>query len=94
MSPLLTAQMLAIVLGGFASIKGIMNQAGAATSGIGSGGGGGGGVTAPDFQLGLTPNFEELSQTTAIPPVEAFVVQSKLANENAMVAQIKMGASL
>jgi len=94
MSPLLTAQMLAIVLGGFASIKGIMNQAGAATSGIGSGGGGGGGVTAPDFQLGLTPNFEELSQATSIPPVEAFVVQSKLADENAMVAQIRMGASL
>ena len=91
-SPLLTAQMIGIVLGGFAQIKGIMNQAGAATAC--SGGGGGGGVTAPDFQLGLTPNFEELSQTTAIPPVEAFVVQSKLANENAMVAQIKMGASL
>jgi hypothetical protein len=92
MSPLLTAQMLAIVLGGFASIKGVMNQAGASSGSVGTSSGGG---SSAGMQLGLTPNLEGVTQVQeAIPPVKAFVVQSQLADESALVAQLKAMASL
>ena len=62
LSPLLTAQLVGIVLGGFASIKGIMNQAGESMPDAGAfntGGGGGGGDTGGrgNAQLALTPDI-------------------------------------
>jgi len=92
MSPLLTAQMLAIVLGGFASIKGVMNQAGASSGAVGTSSAGG---SSMGMQLGLTPNIEGVTQVQeAMPPVKAFVVQSQLADESALAAQLKAMASL
>ena len=94
-APGFTASMIGLVLGSFAQIKGIMNQAGAATAGLdtsmpSSGGGGSSGM-----QLGLTPNLDDMTQVEqAIPPVKAFVVQSQLADESALVAQLKAMASL
>jgi hypothetical protein len=92
MSPLLTAQMLAIVLGGFASIKGVMNQAGASSGAVGTSSAGG---SSAGMQLGLTPNIEGVTQIQEpVAPVKAFVVQSELADESALVAQLKAMASL
>ncbi|MGI9555733.1 MAG: hypothetical protein ACR2M9_02650, partial [Cyanophyceae cyanobacterium] len=92
MSPLLTAQMLAIVLGGFASIKGVMNQAGASSGAVGTSSAGG---SSMGVQLGLTPNIEGVTQIQEpVAPVKAFVVQSELADESALVAQLKAMASL
>jgi len=94
MSPLFTAQMIGMVLASFASIKGVMNQAGASSGAVGTSSGGGGGGSA-GVQLGLTPNLEGVTQVQeAIPPVKAFVVQSQLADESALVAQLKAMASL
>ena len=94
MSPIFTAQMIALVLGGFASIKGIMNQAGASTPGGGGGGvisGGGGGVQ----RLGLTP---ELGPTIPgegiIPPVQAYVIQNDIADSTALATEIAGRSSL
>ena len=133
-APGFTASMIGLVLGSFAQIKGIMNQAGASTAGLdtsmpSTGGGGLGGTTqlaltpsldsfgkgvmnqagassgsigtssgggvSSGMQLGLTPNIEGVTQVQqAIPPVKAFVVQSQLADESALVAQLKAMASL
>ena len=84
--------MLGMVLTSFASIKGVMNQAGASSGSIGTSSGGGG---SSGMQLGLTPNLDDMTQVEqAIPPVKAFVVQSQLADESALVAQLKAMASL
>tara|TARA_R110002126_G_scaffold167274_3_gene315044 strand:- start:1361 stop:3151 length:1791 start_codon:yes stop_codon:yes gene_type:complete len=92
MSPLFTAQMIGMVLSSFASIKGVMNQAGASAGSVGTSSGGG---SSAGMQLGLTPNLEGVTQVEqAIPPVKAFVVQSQLADESALVAQLKAMASL
>jgi len=68
-TPLFIAQALGIVLGSFASIKGIMNQAGASSGSVGSGGSvGGGGST----QLALTPTLESFEQgALELPAVQA-----------------------
>ena len=95
MSPLFTAQMIGMVLSSFASIKGVMNQAGASAGSVGTSSGGGAGGISSGMQLGLTPNLEGVTQVQeAIPPVKAFVVQSQLADESALVAQLKAMASL
>ena len=92
MAPGFVASALAIALTSFASIKGVMNQAGASAGSVGTSSGGGGGA---GMQLGLTPNLEGVTQVEqAIPPVKAFVVQSQLADESALVAQLKAMASL
>ena len=94
-TPLFIAQALGIVLGSFASIKGVMNQAGAASGSVGTSSGGGGGASSAGMQLGLTPNLDNVTQVQeAMPPVKAFVVQSQLADESALVAQLKAMASL
>ena len=91
-APGFTASMIAMVLGSFASIKGVMNQAGASSGSVGTSSGGG---SSAGMQLGLTPNLEGVTQVQeAIPPVKAFVVQSQLADESALVAQLKAMASL
>ena len=99
-SPGFTATMLAIVLGGFASIKGIMNQAGASAEGIGTGGGGvgGGGIGIASNRegptLGLTPDISEAVTPGSIPPINAYVVQTQLADQNALAAQIRTATTL
>ena len=94
-APGFTASMIAMVLGSFASIKGVMNQAGASAGSVGTSSGGGAGGISSGMQLGLTPNLEGVTQVQeAIPPVKAFVVQSQLADESALVAQLKAMASL
>jgi chemotaxis protein histidine kinase CheA len=93
--PGFTASLIGMVLSSFASIKGVMNQAGASSGSVGSVGGGGGGGSSAGMQLGLTPNLEGVTQVQeAMPPVKAFVVQSQLADESALVAQLKAMASL
>jgi hypothetical protein len=92
MSPLFTAQMIGMVLSSFAQIKGIMNQAGASSGAVGTSSGGG---SSAGMQLGLTPNIEGVTQIQEpVPPVKAFVVQSQLADESALVAQLRAMASL
>ena len=100
-SPLLTAQMIGIVLTSFASIKGVMNQAGASAEGIGTGGGGvggGGGFGIASNRegptLGLTPDMREAVTPGSIPPINAYVVQSQLADQNALAAQIQSATRL
>ena len=95
-SPLLTAQMLGIVLTSFASIKGVMNQAGAdvpEASGpsLGGGGGGGGGGT----QLALTPTLDSFGAgTLELPAVQAFIIQNDIADAATLQAEIQAQASL
>lgn len=99
-SPLLTAQMIGIVLTSFASIKGVMNQAGASAEGIGTGGagGGGGGLGIASNRegptLGLTPDMQDAVTPGSIPPINAYVVQSQLADQNALAAQIRTAITL
>lgn len=88
------AGMIGMVLSTFGQIKGIMNQAGAAGSEVGMGGGGGGGGVGGGMQLGLTPDIEGVTQQLAQAPVKAYVVQSQLADENAMAAEIATRATL
>ena len=99
-SPLFTAQMLAIVLGGFAQIKGIMNQAGAANipdlqePSLGGGGGGGqdagGGAT-----LALTPDLaQSFNAALGSSAVQAYVVQNDIADANALQQELQTQAEL
>jgi len=90
--PIFYAQMIGMVLSSFAQIKGIMNQAGASSGAVGTSSGGG---VSAGVQLGLTPNIEGVTQIQEpVAPVKAFVVQSELADESALVAQLKAMASL
>jgi len=97
-SPLLTAQMIGIVLTSFASIKGVMNQAGASAEGVGGGGVGGGGIGIASNRegptLGLTPDISEAVTPGSIPPINAYVVQSQLADQTALAAQIRTATTL
>jgi len=91
-APGFTASMIAMVLGTFASIKGVMNQAGASSGAVGTSSAG---DSSMGMQLGLTPNIEGVTQIQEpVAPVKAFVVQSELADESALVAQLKAMASL
>ena len=97
MSPLLTTQMLAIVIGSFASIKGIMNQAGASTSGVGSGGGGGGGGGGfSGAHLALTPDQvgSAAGGSSPIPPLQAYVLQNNIADASALQQELVDQSSL
>ena len=99
-TPLFIAQSLGIVLGSFASIKGVLNQAGAATEGVGdevAGGGAGGAGIASNREgptLGLTPDISKSLSSGSMPPVNAYVVQSQLADQNALAAQIQAASTL
>ena len=103
-TPLFIAQALGIVLGSFASIKGVMNQAGAATSGLdttmpsmggGGGGGGGGDTSGTGNQLALTPDMAgSFLGNSSIPPVQAYIIQNDIANARALQTELQTQASL
>ena len=96
-APGFVASALAIALTSFASIKGVMNQAGAATAGVGGGGGSGGQGIASNREgptLGLTPDISESLTPGSIPPINAYVVQTQLADQNSLAAQIKAAVTL
>jgi len=102
-TPLFVAQALGIVLGSFASIKGVLNQAGAATAGLDTNmpslGGGSQAIASnrddPTITpLGLTPDISESLTPGSIPPINAYVVQTQLADQNALAAQIQSATTL
>jgi hypothetical protein len=104
-TPLFIAQALGIVIGSFASIKGVMNQAGAATDGLdlsppsvgggGGGGGGGGESSGMGNQLALTPDMAgSFLGNSAIPPVQAYIVQNDIADAGALQTELQTQASL
>jgi hypothetical protein len=90
-APGFTASMIALVLGSFAQIKGIMNQAGAASESVG---GGGGNVSAPAMTGGLIPDLDEINQGVLTEPVQAYVVQTQLEDVAAQTQAIQQRASL
>jgi hypothetical protein len=91
MSPLFTAQMLGMVLTSFASIKGVMNQAGASAGSVGTSSGGGGGST----QLALTPTLESFEgDTLELPAVQAYVLQNNIADADALAQALQNQSSL
>tara|TARA_R110000772_G_scaffold129469_1_gene237562 strand:- start:36 stop:1949 length:1914 start_codon:yes stop_codon:yes gene_type:complete len=96
-APGFVASALAIALTSFASIKGVMNQAGAASSGVGDSGGGGSVGIASNREgptLGLTPDISDAVTPGSIPPINAYVVQTQLADQNALAAQIRSATTL
>ncbi|MAK30304.1 hypothetical protein [Acinetobacter sp.] len=100
-APGFTATLVGIVLSSFAQIKGLMNQAGAATEGLdttapnlsGGGGGTGGGGGGP--QLALTPDLaQSFNEAMGSQAVQAYVVQQDLADANALQQSLADQASL
>ena len=82
-TPVFILQMVTHTLAAFAGIKRILNQADAATSGIGSGGGSGAGSpTIPLIPLG---RYDSPSTNN-----QAYVVQSQLEGQNLNADQLKM----
>jgi predicted nucleic acid-binding Zn-ribbon protein len=90
-TPLFIAQALGLVLGSFASIKGVMNQAGASSGSVGTSSGGGGGST----QLALTPTLESFEgDTLELPAVQAYVLQNNIADADALAQALQNQSSL
>jgi hypothetical protein len=90
--PIFYAQMIGMVLSSFASIKGVMNQAGASSGSVGtSSGGGGGGST----QLALTPTLESFEGgTLELPAVQAYILQNNIADADALAQALQNQSSL
>jgi hypothetical protein len=89
--PIFYAQMVGMVLSSFASIKGIMNQAGADSGSVGSGSVGGGGTT----QLALTPTLESFEgDTLELPAVQAYILQNNIADADALQQALQNQSSL
>ena len=104
-APGFIATMVGIVLTGFAQIKGVMNQAGAATEDLdttmpdlGGGGGGGetsGGVDLSNPQLALTPDLaQSFNQALGSSAIQAYVVQQEIADADALASTLQNQASL
>jgi hypothetical protein len=99
-APGFTATLVGMVLSSFASIKGIMNQAGAATDGLDttmpSMGGGGGGGDLGNTQLALTPDIAGSfgAGTLELPAVQAYVLQNEIASADALQQELQNRASL
>lgn len=98
-APGFVATAIGIALSSFASIKGVMNQAGASASGVGASGGGGGGSIGIASNregptLGLTPDMQDAVTPGSIPPINAYVVQTQLADQTALAAQIRTATTL
>ena len=95
MSPLFTAQMLGMVLTSFASIKGVMNQAGASSGSIGTSSGGGGGGLGGTTQLALTPSLDSFGEgTLELPAVQAYILQNNIADADALAQALQNQSSL
>ena len=102
LSPLLTAQLVGIVLGGFASIKGIMNQAGESMPDAGAFDTGGGGVGGGDTggrgnaQLALTPDVAGFLSGGGddIVTVRSYVLQNDIADSGALANELQTQAEL
>ena len=73
-TPLLIAQLVGIVIGGFAQVKSILNQAGASTGAVGRGGSGARG----GMQTSLIPQGIGNREYQMPAPSQAYVVQSQL----------------
>ena len=103
-APGFTLSMIAMVLSSFAQIKGIMNQAGAATAGLdlstpslGGGGSGGGGSSSGGGgnQLAMTPDMAaSFGEGVEIPPVQAYIVQNDISDAGALATELQLQASL
>tara|TARA_R110000824_G_scaffold41791_2_gene123971 strand:+ start:146 stop:1885 length:1740 start_codon:yes stop_codon:yes gene_type:complete len=102
-APGFTASMIALVLGSFAQIKGIMNQAGAATEGLdttmpsmGGGGGASSGVGGTGNQLALTPDLSAAfgGGASGIPPIQAYVLQNNISDAGALQQELQNQSSL
>jgi hypothetical protein len=101
-APGFTATLVGIVLSGFASIKGIMNQAGASVEGLDTdmpdlsgGGGSGGGDVGGGPQLALTPDLlQSFNQAMTSTAVQAYVIQQDIADADALAATLENQASL
>ena len=91
MAPGFVASALAIALTSFASIKGVMNQAGASSGSVGTSSGGGG----ASAQLALTPTLESFEgDTLALPAVQAYVLQNNIADADALAQALQNQSSL
>ena len=97
-APGFVATAIGIALSSFASIKGVMNQAGASASGVGASGGGANGTGIASNRegptLGLTPDMQDAVTPGSIPPINAYVVQTQLADQTALAAQIRTATTL
>ena len=92
-TPLFIAQAMGLVLGSFASIKGVMNQAGASAGSVGTSSGGGGGGSST--QLALTPSLESFGEgTLELPAVQAYVLQNNIADADALAQALQNQSSL
>lgn len=101
-APGFTATLVGLVLSSFAQIKGIMNQAGAATEGLdttmpslGGGGGGDTGGGGANPQLALTPDLaQSFSESLGSAAVQAYVIQQDIADADALASTLQSQASL
>ena len=100
-APIFTATLVGLVLSSFAQIKGIMNQAGAATEGLDTsmpslGGGGGGSASGGGGpQLAMTPDLaQSFNDSLGSQSIQAYVVQQDLADATALQESIANQASL
>ena len=94
-TPLFIAQALGIVLGSFASIKGVMNQAGASSGSVGTSSGGGGGGLGGNTQLALTPTLDSFGEgTLELPAVQAYILQNNIADADALAQALQNQSSL
>ena len=90
-APGFTATMIGMVLSSFASIKGVMNQAGASSGSVGTSSGGGGGTA----QLALTPTLDSFEgDTLELPAVQAYVLQNNIADADALQQELLNRSSL
>ena len=105
-TPLFIAQLVGIVLGGFAQIKSVMNQAGAempempAPPDLSGDGGGAAEGASESFdpsnpQLALTPDLaQSFNQALGSQAIQAYVVQQEIADADALAATLQNQASL
>lgn len=93
-APGFTATLVGLVLGGFAEIKSILDQAGASMSDVGGSvptAQGGGGASGP--QIPQIRDFQQTNQLN-IPPVAAYVLQGELNDAQALHNAIDHRSSL
>jgi len=87
MTPIFMVQMLGMVLGGFASIKGVLAQAGTSGGSVG----GGSGQTRSGF---ATQNTAPMPARLDSPDMQAYVVQSQLEGQAMQASQLASKTTL